>query len=165
MSAKTVTPLPTPVATFTIIRVGIPEVEIAPWGFSPLWDQSAHGRLLGIPTAEVASRKILTLMSLWLILEGEKRVTVAPGASEGVAFTVVNDQRGEYNVVVGGLGGNFNVAELGKMPPVKLLVNWPLISGIFGGDSSCAGHYIPAAEKIRKIESWLVKGVIACKIN
>jgi PKD repeat protein len=68
--------------------------------------------------------------------EATKPVTLAPGTSETVAFTVSRDVAGTYDVDVGGQTGEFTVRESGPAPSGP---NWPLIGGIIGAVVVIAG--------------------------
>jgi len=65
-----------------------------------------------------------------------KSVTLAPGASETVAFTVTRDVAGTYDVDVDGESGQFTVREAGPAPSGP---NWPLFAGIIVAVAVIAG--------------------------
>ncbi len=63
------------------------------------------------------------------VKEAEESVTVAPGESQDVSFSVTREEAGSYTVAVDGLGGSFNVVALVKPPGI----NWAMIGGIIAG--------------------------------
>jgi len=69
--------------------------------------------------------------------EAERSVTVAPGKSQDVSFSVTREEAASYTVAVDGLSGKFTVvappappAPPPPAPPVKPPINWPVIGGI-----------------------------------
>ena len=63
------------------------------------------------------------------VLISEKSVTIAPGESQDVSFSVTREEAGSYTVAVDGLSGSFNVVALVKPSGI----NWAMIGGIIGG--------------------------------
>jgi len=67
------------------------------------------------------------------VKEAEKSITVAPGSTESVSFSVTKEQAGSYDVTVDGLSGSFTVVAVPApppAPPVKPPINWPVVGGI-----------------------------------
>jgi hypothetical protein len=65
------------------------------------------------------------------VKEAEKSVTVAPGSSGSVAFSVTREEAGSYSVVVDGLSGSFTVVvPAGEGLPPEKPTNWTVLGGI-----------------------------------
>ena len=67
--------------------------------------------------------------------EAEKSITLAPGKSQSISFSVIKAEAGSYSVTVEGLSGSFTVAAPvppAEAPPEKP-INWPLLGGIIAG--------------------------------
>jgi len=70
------------------------------------------------------------------VVEETSELTLGPGASESVGFTVSRDEAGTYSVDVDGLSGSFTVAAPDTYQPAapaeegEPSTNWPLIGGI-----------------------------------
>jgi len=75
------------------------------------------------------------------VKEAEDSVTLAPGRSQDVAFTVTKEDAGSYSVVVDGLSGSFTVVALPPppappppappvAPPPPPGVNWAIVGPI-----------------------------------
>ena len=63
-------------------------------------------------------------------MKSTTRVTVAPGASQTVNFTLTDDTAGKHQVEVAGLSGEFEVIKTKAIEPSR--TNWWLIGGITG---------------------------------
>jgi len=89
------------IATFTLTLADISPTEVAPGEEVTITVSVAN-----TGTKEGSYTVVLEIND---IKEEEKDVTVAAGASEEVAFTVVKDKSGEYSITVDGLVGTFTV--------------------------------------------------------
>ena len=65
------------------------------------------------------------------VKEAEKSVTIAPGSSQSVSFSVTKEEAGSYSVNVNGLSGSFTVIALASQPAAppeaKPPISWTLI--------------------------------------
>lgn len=95
-------------AAFTLSLVGISPSEVAP----------GEKVTITVSVANTGGRDGSRSVVLEIngVKEDEKTVTIAPGASKEVTFTVVKDQPGKYSVMVGGLGGGFTVVAPPSLP-------------------------------------------------
>jgi len=89
------------IAAFTLTLADISPTEVAPGEEVTITVSVAN-----TGTKEGSYTVVLEIND---IKEEEKDVTVAAGASEEVAFTVVKDKSGEYSITVDGLVGTFTV--------------------------------------------------------
>ena len=67
------------------------------------------------------------------VKEAEKSITLAPGKSQNVSFSVTKAEAGSYSVAVEGLSGSFTVvgaAEEEAPPEAKPPINWMWLGGI-----------------------------------
>jgi len=126
----TITP-PAP-AAFSASNLSIQPLEVKP--------KEAVTITLSVANTGGTEGSYPVLLKINGIKEAEKSVTVAPGKSQSVSFSVTKEQAGSYNVTVDGLSSSFTVAappapppSAAAPPPAKPPITWPLIGGIIAG--------------------------------
>jgi len=92
-------------------------------------------------------------------VEQVEYITLDPGASKEVSFTISRDTAGSYAVDVNGLTGSFTIKEKPAPVPVPTPVpskpvSWPVIGGILGG-VTVVGLLIFFWIRRREVRAWL----------
>jgi len=113
------------VPSFEVTNLSITPSYPEKGGFLPFTMRGGEDAVISVDVANTGSYEASYTVSLKI--NGETRdsqeVTLAPGQSERVVFTISGNEPGEYVVVVGDLSGEFTS---------WLWINWWLIGGISG---------------------------------
>ena len=113
------------VSGFQVSNLSISLSRSETWGFLTFAVRTGEEALIAVDVANTGDHEASYAVSLKVnggIRDGQE-ITLAPGQSEHVAFTISGNEPGRYAVVVGDLSGEFTSS---------LWINWWLIGGILG---------------------------------